>query len=180
MSCMCMTCEAFFCVCSLTNAHGVDVCMYVCMYVCVCVPGATATTINAVCHKCGIISKSAKISCCGRGGSWFRNCGSVGNAKLDHTWHEGIRVCKARARATKPSGQQPNAAQQLNSSHVYGTRNSKAVITAATKRTFTPVNISARMVSPNLILTSAKTAAAHTRTLTTTLLMLLPLVPLLS
>ena len=96
MSCRCMTCEAFFCVCSLTNAHGVDVCMYVCMYVCVCVPGATATTINAVCHKCGIISKSAKISCCGRGGSWFRNCGSVGNAKLDHTWHEGIRVCSGR------------------------------------------------------------------------------------
>ena len=36
------------------------------------------------------------MSCCGRGGSWFGNCGSVGNANFDHTWHGGITVCKAR------------------------------------------------------------------------------------
>merc|ERR1712048_644256 len=49
----------------------------------------TATTINPVCLKCVTINKSGKMSCCGPGGSWYRNCGSAGNAKFDHTWREG-------------------------------------------------------------------------------------------
>merc|ERR1719201_3088543 len=49
------------------------------------------TTIGSVCPTCGTIGKSGKSSCCGRGGSWFRNCGSVENAKLVHTWYEGIQ-----------------------------------------------------------------------------------------
>ena len=54
------------------------------------------TIIDSICPECGIIKKSGKMSCCGRGGSWFGNCGSVGNANFDHTWHGGITVCKAR------------------------------------------------------------------------------------
>ena len=51
--------------------------------------------MSPVCLKCGTIKKSGKASCCGRGGSWFANCGGAGNVKLGHTWYEGIRVCKA-------------------------------------------------------------------------------------
>ena len=53
------------------------------------------TMISSVCPKCGTIGKLRKRSCCGRGGSWFKNCGSTGHAKLDHTWYEGIQACKA-------------------------------------------------------------------------------------
>ena len=56
----------------------------------------TKTRIGSACPECGIISKSGKRSCCGRGGSWFGNCGSASGMKLDHTWHEGIRACKPR------------------------------------------------------------------------------------
>ena len=52
------------------------------------------TTTNVICLKCGNIGKSGKISCCGRGGSWFRNCGASGNTQLDHMWSEGIQACK--------------------------------------------------------------------------------------
>ena len=63
-----------------------------------------------VCPECGIIKKSGRMSCCGRGGSWFGNCGNTGSAILGRTWHEGIRVCQARQfQAVK--GQQLNAAQ---------------------------------------------------------------------
>merc|ERR1712113_1138023 len=54
------------------------------------------TRISSACSKCGTIKKSGKTSCCGRGGSWFRNCGGGGNSNLDHTWFEGIRACKTR------------------------------------------------------------------------------------
>ena len=57
----------------------------------------TTTTSRPVCPKCGTIKKSAKTSCCGRGGSWFRNCGSAGNRNFPHTWSEGILVCKKQA-----------------------------------------------------------------------------------
>ena len=56
----------------------------------------TTTPISSVCAKCGIIQKSGKRSCCSRGGSWFGQCVSAGNADLGHTWYEGIRVCEAR------------------------------------------------------------------------------------
>merc|ERR1719201_2527079 len=73
----------------------------------------TTTTVNSLCSKCGIIVKSGKISCCGRSGSWFGKCRSAGNAKLDHTWYEGIQACKqALAQSKAAVGRQPNAAQQ--------------------------------------------------------------------
>merc|ERR1719174_1643012 len=69
-----------------------------------CKPASTTTTVRPVCRKCGTIAKSRKSSCCGRGGSWFRNCGSAGNAKLLHTWYEGILICKTRAPSKRASG----------------------------------------------------------------------------
>merc|ERR1712037_324506 len=44
----------------------------------------TTTTMSLVCPKCATIKKSGKMSCCGRGGSWYKNCGAAGNIKLDH------------------------------------------------------------------------------------------------
>ena len=64
------------------------------------------------CRKCGTIGKSGKSSCCGRGGSWFRNCGNAGNVKNSHTWYEGIQVCNTRSQPKRASGRESNAAQQ--------------------------------------------------------------------
>ena len=92
------------------------------------------TSISSVCPKCGTMEKSGKNSCCGRGGSWFRNCGSAGNMQLRHTWYEGIRVCKTRAQSKRASGRQSNAAQRLHSSNGVDTGKSKTVATATTVR----------------------------------------------
>ena len=50
-----------------------------------------------VCAKCGIVKKSGKLSCCARGGAWFKKCGDFGDTLFDHTWHEGIQACKGAA-----------------------------------------------------------------------------------
>ena len=44
------------------------------------------------CPKCGI-KESGKLSCCGRGGTWFRKCGDPGDSSFEHTWDEGSHVC---------------------------------------------------------------------------------------
>ena len=103
---------------------------------------ATTTTITSACPKCGVIAKSGEISCCGRGGSWFRNCGSAGNAKLHHTWYEGIQVCKTRVQPKRASGRHSNAAHQLNSSNVFYTGNSTTVMTTTKEFAFTSANTS--------------------------------------
>ena len=59
---------------------------------------ATATTEAAVsnnkgCSKCGILKKSGKLSCCARGGDWFKNCGDISDSNFGHTWVEGIQAC---------------------------------------------------------------------------------------
>ena len=51
------------------------------------------TAVTAVCPKCGTIKKSGKLSCCARGGSWFKNCGDNGDSKFEHTWVEGVQAC---------------------------------------------------------------------------------------
>ena len=45
------------------------------------------------CPKCGIVKKSGKLSCCARGGAWFKQCGDAGDSTFDHTWVEGIQTC---------------------------------------------------------------------------------------
>ena len=66
----------------------------------------------SVCPKCGTIGKSGKRSCCGRGGSWFKNCGDTGSTKLHFTWYEGIQTCTAPSQSTALIGLQLNGARQ--------------------------------------------------------------------
>ena len=49
------------------------------------------------CSKCGIVKQSGKLSCCARGGAWFKKCGDVGDSNFDHTWVDGIQACKGFA-----------------------------------------------------------------------------------
>ena len=75
----------------------------------------TKTIISSVCSKCGTIGKSRKTSCCGRGGSWFRNCGASGNPKFDHTWSEGIQTCEALTQSKPGIAQHLDVAKQITS-----------------------------------------------------------------
>ena len=130
------------------------------------IPAGTATiTVSVVCPRCGTIEKSGKISCCGRGGSWFKNCGGAGNAKLHHSWYEGIQACKVRLRSNTVIGQQLNAARQkdLDSSQGDGMENSKTVIMASKAFTFTSVNTS----TPTSDITSLVTSSYTSGNLTT-------------
>ena len=54
------------------------------------------TTASSACLTCGIVTKSGKLSCCARGGSWFGKCGAPSEKKRQYAWHEGIEACKAR------------------------------------------------------------------------------------
>ena len=91
------------------------------------------TTVDSVCLKCGVTKRSGKISCCGRGGSWFNKCGSDDDTHLDHTWHEGLQSSKARAQSKAV------IAEQLKSGHQHrngsakgeGGANSEVLIAAA-------------------------------------------------
>ena len=98
--------------------------------------------ISLACPKCGVINKSGRISCCGRGGSWFGNCGAAGKVKLDYKWSEGIEACKARSQFTKVIGQQLHGSQYKSnySSNDTARVNSKAVTTALSTFTSTPGN----------------------------------------
>merc|ERR1712210_249649 len=65
----------------------------------------------------GSVKKSRKKSCCGRGGSWYKNCGTSGNKKskkFDHTWFEGIQACKSKSasKSAAASYQEMNAAEK--------------------------------------------------------------------
>jgi len=52
-------------------------------------------TTSSVCSKCAKIKKNGILSCCARGGAWFKECGSnTDGGKFDHTWTEGIEACK--------------------------------------------------------------------------------------
>ena len=124
-------------------------------------PAQTTTTISLACSKCGTVGKSGKSSCCGRGGSWFKSCGVTGNARLQHTWYEGIQSCKARTESRIAVGQQANAAQQkgIGSSHGDGNANSKGVIAAAKPSTFSSANMSTPMADTTSIVMIVRRSA---------------------
>ena len=105
-------------------------------------PTDMRTIALSVCLKCGTIDNSGKTSCCGRGGSWFENCGGVGNKKLSHTWYEGIQACQARSQSMTVIGQQLHAAQQQGIDPTQGAdiANYEAVTTACKSFSFTPVS----------------------------------------
>ena len=60
-------------------------------------PTATSALVSSSkgCPKCGTIKKSGKLSCCARGGAWFKQCGDVGDSSFGHTWVEGMQACKS-------------------------------------------------------------------------------------
>ena len=116
-------------------------------------------TVSSVCSTCGTIEKSGKLSCCGGGGSWFKNCGSTGKTHLDHTWYEGIQACKAREQSKTAIGQQLNAVQQIgfDSSDSAGKTKSNTVITSTNMSTSLSV-ITSVVTS---VLTSPNTSATY-------------------
>ena len=110
------------------------------------------TTTSSICRTCGTIKKFGKSSCCGRGGSWFRNCGSGGDTKRRHTWYEGIQACEARAQLETVSGQESNAAQQPSSAHGVGTVKSKSAINVIKPYAFSPANTLTTMPGSNPVI----------------------------
>merc|ERR1712032_833458 len=139
----------------------------------------TTTIIVSVCQRCGTIAKSGKPSCCGRGGSWFKNCGGGGNTKHPHTWYDGIQACKARSQSKRVIDNQLDLAQQkqARSSQGAGMDTYKAVTIATKTFTVTSVKSSTRMsedttsivTSTNtldnvIIITSAPTLITNTPT----------------
>ena len=125
----------------------------------------TTKTISSACPKCGTIKKSGESSCCGGGGSWFRNCGGVGNTRLQHTWYEGIRACKAGTQSRAAAGQWDNAAQQevVDSSHDAGKVNSKRVATVAKPSAFSPANMSTLVAGTAPVIPIASTSATNSK-----------------
>ena len=119
------------------------------------------TNLSTACRKCGIISKSGKNSCCGRGGSWFKNCGGAGNANVEHTWREGIQVCKMWSQSKAAIGRQSSAAKKLNSSNGVGMANFDAVTTAATSIFSMLVNAST-LTPTTMTVNTLITSSAHT------------------
>ena len=99
----------------------------------------TILTVSA-CPRCGTIAKSGKMSCCGRGGSWFKNCGGTGKMKLHHTWYEGIQACKTPSQSKTVIGNQLNGAHQedTDSSESTNMDHYKRVIAATRTFAFTP------------------------------------------
>ena len=103
---------------------------------------ATTTIAVSVCPGCGSIKKSGKLSCCGRGGSWFNNCGGADNTGFRHTWYEGIHACKARRESRTALGQQENTVKQKGADTV---NSNGVVITADNVSTSTStINIETR------------------------------------
>ena len=91
------------------------------------------------------------MSCCGRGGSWFKNCGGAGNAKLHHTWYEGIQSCKTRSQSNTFIGNELNGAQQKD------TDSSEGADMANYKAGIADPNTSTPMSDTTLIVTSGYT-----------------------
>jgi len=75
-----------------------------------CKPIVETPVAATGCLKCGTIQKSGKLSCCARGGSWFGDCAATANAKVQHTWYEGIQSCKGRKSETVVLAQQQSNA----------------------------------------------------------------------
>merc|ERR1712187_391231 len=101
------------------------------------------------CAKCGTVGKKKRPSCCGKGGSWFRDCGSAGNKKVGHTWFEGIAVCKPQKKAMAKSAVDEKSAESSEGA-------AGAIITTAKKlvlkseKTPKPITTQARpMANPS-------------------------------
>merc|ERR1712032_1264484 len=92
----------------------------------------TKPATTSQCTKCGKFKRSGRQSCCGLGGSWFRDCGSAGNKKVGHTWFEGIKACKAK---NKNKAQSKRAIGEESADSSDGAV--EAIVTTAKKFAFT-------------------------------------------
>ena len=99
-----------------------------------------------VCPKCGIIAKSGEVSCCGRSGSWFGNCGTFAHIKLQHTWYEGIQACKTLTLFKTAISRESNMTQQRNSSNGPDSAHSEAFITPSKTLVFASTKMAASML----------------------------------
>ena len=123
-------------------------------------PDTTMIITVSVCPRCGTIGKSGKMSCCGRGGAWFKHCGGAVNTKRQHTWYEGIQACKTRTQSKTAIAQKLNGAQQKDkgSSDDTDMANSQVVIATTNTFAFTSANTSPRsMLDTKSIVTATYT-----------------------
>ena len=87
----------------------------------------TATLMRSKrCPKCGTNAKSRQLSCCARGGAWFKKCGDPGDPKFGHTWFEGTQACKGYGssflvRATAQARRERVVAMLMNSTGLQNT-----------------------------------------------------------
>ena len=112
---------------------------------------------TSLCPECGIIRKTGKLSCCARGGSWFRTCSAAGDTSLGHTWKEGIAVCKARQSRVAvhhASQQNSNASSDDASMGI----NDKFAIATAQIFEATPANMSISMAGATSVMLSTDTS----------------------
>ena len=70
-----------------------------------------------MCPKCGTSKKSDKLSCCARGGSWFKRCGDAGDPTVDHTWSEGVDACKDLSSSISAVRLQEDVVRPLGTAH---------------------------------------------------------------
>ena len=130
-------------------------------------PSGTTTIAVPVCLRCGIIRKSGKPSCCGRGGSWFKNCGRAGNTKSQHTWYEGMQACKSHSQFKTVIDNQLNDAQQqqgLDSSQGADMENYTSIIVVTDTFVFASVNTSTPMSDTTSSVTSNASMIYSTHT----------------
>jgi len=138
-------------------AEGIDACK----------PTQKETTpkviVSSTCAKCGTVGKSRRLSCCGRGGSWFRDCGSAGNKKVSHTWFQGIKACKAQNKIKNKAAKRAIGEESADSSDGAV----EAIVTTAKKFAFTsgtpitkPVPTSKANPSPKIDMTAPARASA--------------------
>mgnify|MGYP003341261771 CR=1 FL=1 len=137
--------------------------------------------ISSICHKCGIVAKSGKVSCCGRGGSWFGKCGRAGNGKVAFTWYEGVQTCKMQPRSEARTIRQSSGIQANNnrdSLQVIGMAKYKTAIATTKTVSFASVNTYSKLIliTPSIvpriytprnafITTSARTLTNSTHTI---------------
>ena len=110
------------------------------------------TAISSECPRCGTIAKSGQMSCCGRGGSWFKSCGGAGNTKLHHTWYEGIQACKSRSSQSNTVIAQ-HAQQQKDAESSRGTKYKSPIAVTKTSaftlvKTSAPISHTTSIVTP--------------------------------
>ena len=106
-----------------------------------------------MCPQCGIIAKTDKRSCCGRGGSWFAHSACADRSEQQHTWYEGTQVCKTRPQSKTASNKWSNARRHnSNESQADAGKASNSQAVATASFAFTAHNPSAALaVSPPIV-----------------------------